>query len=61
MTFEEAVTRLKELANVIKDENTSLEDAIKCYEEGIACYNQCDKILKDAKQQIDVLEVEAVE
>lgn len=54
MTFEESIKRLELLAEKIRDENTTLEDAIACYEEGIACYETCNKILSDAQQKIEI-------
>lgn len=46
--------RLEEMSEKIKDEDTALEEAIACYEEGIKCYNICSKILKEAEQKIEV-------
>ncbi|MBR5229718.1 MAG: exodeoxyribonuclease VII small subunit [Firmicutes bacterium] len=54
MNFESAMARLEEMAELIRDEETSLDEAIKCYEEGIKCYNDCSEILANAKQKIEV-------
>jgi len=32
----------------------TLEEALKNYETGIAYYNQCNEILSDAKQKIEI-------
>lgn len=54
MSFESSMAKLEEMAELIRDEETTLDDAIKCYEEGIKCYNDCSEILKNAKQKIEV-------
>ena len=56
MNFESSMARLEELAELIRDEETSLDEAIKCYEEGIKCYNVCSEILENARQIIEVYE-----
>lgn len=58
MNFEESLKKLEEMTDKIRREDTSLEDAIKCYEEGISCYNKCNEILKNAKQCIEVIKRE---
>lgn len=40
------------MSEKIRNENTSLEEAIACYEEGIKCYKTCNNILNEAKQKI---------
>lgn len=54
MTFEEAMNRLEEMSEKIRDEETALDDAIRYYEEGIRCYKACSGILDSAKQKIEV-------
>lgn len=54
MNFESSMAKLEEMAELIRDEETSLDEAIKCYEEGIRCYNICSEILENAKQTIEV-------
>ncbi|MDR1042463.1 MAG: exodeoxyribonuclease VII small subunit [Clostridiales Family XIII bacterium] len=52
LTFEEALERLESCADRISSKDATLEDAIAAYEEGAGYYEQCDLILKDAKQRI---------
>lgn len=61
MTFEESMKRLEEMAEKIKDENTTLEEAIACYEEGLRCYGKCNSILKNAEQKIQFYDQETEE
>lgn len=58
LSFEEALERLEQSADMLKKEGVSLEDAIKGYQEGIANYKICSEILKDAKQKIEIYSVE---
>lgn len=52
-TFEEALKQLEQASENLKKENISLEDALKNFEEGIALYDECSGILKEAKQKIE--------
>ena len=56
MTFEESAKKLAEMSEKIKDEDITLEEAWQCYEEGIKSYEECSKILKDARQKIEIYE-----
>ena len=53
MSFETSMKKLEELSEKIRDEETSLDEAIKCYEDGIKCYNECKEILHSARQKIE--------
>jgi len=53
MTFEESLKTLEEMSNKIRSEETSLDDAIKCYEDGMKAYNECTELLTNAKQKIE--------
>ncbi len=52
LTFEEAMGRLQALSEKIRSEETSLEEAIACYEEGASCYAFCEETLQNAEQKI---------
>lgn len=54
MSFESSMKKLEELSEKIRDEETSLDEAIKCYEEGIKCYTECSEILNNARQKIEI-------
>ncbi len=53
VSFEEAMEALKSLTEKIKAQDTSLEESLRCYEEGMKYYEICDRILSDAKQKIE--------
>lgn len=52
-TFEEALIRLEQTSENLKQDNITLEDAIKNFEDGIGYYKQCRDILDQAKQKIE--------
>ena len=56
--FEKALGQLQEMSEKIKSQDTDLEDAIKCYEEGMKYYHICDEILETAKQKVETFEGE---
>jgi len=56
--FEEALAKLQEMADTIKSQDTSLEEAISCYTKGMEYYQICHEILENAKQKIETFEGE---
>lgn len=54
MNFEESIKRLREICDKLKDENTSLEETIVLYKEGMALSNECTKLLESIKSELDV-------
>lgn len=55
ITFEQAVTRLEEIAGLIEEEDISLDESIKLYEEGMKMAKLCSDKLKAARQKITEL------
>ena len=51
--FEDSIKRLDEIAELLEDENTPLEESIKLFEEGIQLKDFCEEKLKSAKVKID--------
>ena len=51
--FENALNRLEEISDLLENEDTSLEDSIKLFEEGIELKEYCEEKLKSAKLKID--------
>lgn len=56
MSFEEALAGLEKSAEILKHDGTTLESAMKSFEQGIEYYNYCNEILSNAKQQIEFFE-----
>ena len=51
--FESALKRLEEISYLLENEDTSLEDSINLFEEGIELKEFCEEKLKSAKLKID--------
>ncbi len=58
MSFEEAFAKLDEAVKKLSSQDTSLEDAMKSYEEGVAYYKRCAAILDEARQKIELFKKE---
>lgn len=52
LTYEEAVKRLEEIVSLLEKNETSLDDSMKFYEEGVRLSEFCNKKLTEAKQKI---------
>jgi exodeoxyribonuclease VII small subunit len=57
-SFEQSMDKLREMSEKIKSPDTSLEESIKCYEEGMKYYEKCSNILADAKQKIETFDID---
>ena len=54
-TFEESLTRLKDIVSQLESGEVSLEESIKLYEEGAKLSAYCYTTLEKAEQKIRVL------
>ena len=52
LTFEAASARAEELASLLESGTLSLEESLRCYEEGIALVKYCENLLEEAKLRI---------
>ncbi|MBQ5441819.1 MAG: exodeoxyribonuclease VII small subunit [Firmicutes bacterium] len=52
--FEDNLKILEEMANTIRKDETTLDECIKAYENGIKAYDECKKILEETKGKIEV-------
>ena len=52
LTYEEAYVKLEEILMKIESKNTSLDDSLILYEEGIKLFKHCNKLLEDAELKI---------
>ena len=55
ISFEAALKRLEEIANLIESNNTTLDESMALFEEGIKLSKECSDILGNAKQKIITL------
>ncbi|MBK5253022.1 MAG: exodeoxyribonuclease VII small subunit [Peptostreptococcaceae bacterium] len=60
-TFEEALMNLREAADSIRDNNTTIEESLKQFEKGMNEYKYCNEILNEASQKIEIYEKEVDE
>ena len=60
-TFEDALQRLTEIAQLLEQGNTPLEESLKLYEEGAGLSSFCAQSLKDARQRITELSADIAE
>lgn len=58
MTFEEKLARLNEIVNKIQQDDISIDESIKLYEEGNALIKELEEALKKAEEKVEhVIEV----
>lgn len=55
LSFEEALTRLEEIANVLENESPDLSKALEMYEESAKLLKDCSEMLDEAQKKITVL------
>ncbi|RQD82366.1 MAG: exodeoxyribonuclease VII small subunit [Methanocalculus sp. MSAO_Arc2] len=51
-TYEEMVTRLRDIARKLEDPDTPLEESIRLYKDGIELINRCEDFLTKAELKI---------
>ncbi len=51
-TFEEALNRLEEIAELMESNEMGLENSVKLYKEGVELSVYCSEILNKAEQQV---------
>lgn len=53
--FEMAVKRLEEIVNKLEEEELPLEEALKCFQEGVALVRKCNQQLQAVEGQVEIL------
>ena len=53
--FEQALDRLDEIVKKLESGETTLDQSMKLFEEGIALSGACSDMLKNAKQKVEML------
>ena len=57
--FESSLKRLEEIANQMEKNDTTLENSLKLYKEGVEEAMFCANFLKDLEQQVSILQKDA--
>jgi len=55
MPFEDALTRLEEIVEILESGEPSLETSLALFEEGVAVSRRCNKRLDAAERRLEVL------
>lgn len=55
ISFENAMERLEEIANLLENGDFSLEESLKLYEEGIKLINICNSKLEKVESSIKII------
>ena len=55
LTFESASARLEEIVKLLERGNTSLDESLKLYEEGVSLVRFCNDALDNAEKRIKIL------
>ena len=58
ISFEAAMKRLEEIAGLLDGDASTLDEALKLYEEGISLIRACDGMFNEAEQKIKILNPE---
>lgn len=54
-TFEEAVVQLGDIVRKLDTGSTSLDEAMELFEKGIKLTKECNKMLDEAEQKVNIL------
>lgn len=54
-TFEEAITQLGDIVRKLDTGSTSLDEAMELFEKGIKLTKECNKMLDEAEQKVNIL------
>jgi len=55
MSFETDVSRIEEIAQKLNASDTSLEDSLALFEEGMLLSKELEKILSEAKSRVEIV------
>jgi len=58
LSFEQALDGLTTMVEKLESGKLSLEDSVKAFEEGVILTRQCEKLLDDAEQRLQVLDAD---
>lgn len=60
-SYEEAISRLEEIAFLLERGDASLDDSVTLFDEAVSLIAFCDGKLKDVKQKIEAVSVASAE
>lgn len=52
MTFEQAIKRLEEIVNLLENNETSLDDSVELFQEGVQLSQYCSKKLENVENKV---------
>ena len=52
LTYAQDYNKLEDILEKLESKNTSLDESLSLYEEGISLYKHCNKLLEDAQLKI---------
>ena len=55
LSFEESIKRLEEIVGHLEKGDLSLQDSIRCFEEGNMLVKECSRMLDEAEQKVVLL------
>ena len=56
LSFEQALDGLTTMVEKLESGKLSLEESVKAFEDGVKLSRQCEKLLDDAEQRLQVLD-----
>lgn len=57
-SFETKMTTLESIVKKLDEDEVSLEESLKLYQQGVELSSECDRILKDAELKVESLNKE---
>lgn len=58
LSFEQAMQELETIAHVLESQEVEIEKAISLYQRGNEMHKHCEKILNEAKMQVEKIMIE---
>ncbi len=55
MSFEQSIKRLEQIAKLLENGETPIEEALKLFEEGAALLKSCNATLESAEKKVSIL------
>jgi exodeoxyribonuclease VII small subunit len=59
LSFEQALDGLTTMVEKLESGKLSLEDSVKAFEEGVKLSRQCENLLDDAEQRLQIVDTDS--